>query len=211
MLIIGTGGLASDILNTLTNEMNLEDIVLYNDTEDIEQLIYRDQFRILTSKEQAAEYFKSTDSRFIMCIGNNRIREKMTHEFISIGGTNPSYISKSAFIGITSKIAPDGVVILNNTSISLSSQIDEGCIIYLQSGIGHNSHIKKYCLISASVFMSDVTIGEYTMVGIGANFKPGVHIGKNCIIGTGSIVTKSFDDNSIIYGFPAKTKENGKE
>ena len=33
---------------------------------------------------------------------------------------------------------------------------------------------------------------------------PGVNIGSNCIIGAGSIVTKSFEDNSIICGNPAK-------
>ena len=39
-------------------------------------------------------------------------------------------------------------------------------------------------------------------VWIGANsiILPGVNIGENCIIGAGSVVTKSFKDNCLIGG-----------
>ena len=42
-------------------------------------------------------------------------------------------------------------------------------------------------------------------VSIGANstILPGIEIGKGTLIGAGSVVTKSFDDNLVIYGNPA--------
>ena len=33
---------------------------------------------------------------------------------------------------------------------------------------------------------------------------PGVHIGNNCVIGTGSVVTKDIPDNMVVAGNPAK-------
>ena len=33
---------------------------------------------------------------------------------------------------------------------------------------------------------------------------PGVKIGKNCVIGAGSVVTKDIPDNSLALGVPAK-------
>lgn len=49
-----------------------------------------------------------------------------------------------------------------------------------------------------------VTIGDDVWVGTNAVILPGITIGDNCVIAAGSIVTKSFSDNCIIAGNPAK-------
>ncbi|MFH1235525.1 MAG: acyltransferase [Parcubacteria group bacterium] len=49
-----------------------------------------------------------------------------------------------------------------------------------------------------------VRIGRNTWIGANAIILPGIQLGKNCIIGAGSVVTKSFSDNTIIVGNPAR-------
>ena len=49
-----------------------------------------------------------------------------------------------------------------------------------------------------------IVINENVWIGSNVVILPGVKIGKNSIIGAGSIVTKSFDENSLIGGNPAK-------
>lgn len=50
-----------------------------------------------------------------------------------------------------------------------------------------------------------IIIGDDVWIGVNATILPGVKIGNNCIIGAGSIITKSFEeDNLIIAGNPAK-------
>lgn len=49
-----------------------------------------------------------------------------------------------------------------------------------------------------------VTIGDNCWIGANAIILPGVTLGNHVIVGAGSIVTKSFPDNVIIAGNPAK-------
>ena len=49
-----------------------------------------------------------------------------------------------------------------------------------------------------------VTIGRGSWIGFGAIVLPGVRIGQCCIVGAGSVVTKSIPDYSVVAGIPAK-------
>lgn len=49
-----------------------------------------------------------------------------------------------------------------------------------------------------------IKIGSYTSVGANCMILPGVTIGERCIIGGGSVVTKSVPDGCIVAGNPAK-------
>ncbi len=56
-----------------------------------------------------------------------------------------------------------------------------------------------------------IEIDDNTFIGANAIVLPGVYIGKNCIIGAGSVVTKSIPDNSVVAGVPAKFIETIEE
>jgi len=49
-----------------------------------------------------------------------------------------------------------------------------------------------------------VRVGAYTFVGAGSAVLPGVTIGKGCLIGAGTLVTKDVPDYSIVVGRPGK-------
>ena len=49
-----------------------------------------------------------------------------------------------------------------------------------------------------------IIIGSNVHIGVNAMIMPGVHIGNNCIIGAGSVVTHDIPDNSVAAGVPAK-------
>lgn len=51
-----------------------------------------------------------------------------------------------------------------------------------------------------------VEIGAYTFVGAGSVILPGVTIGKGCLIGAGSLVTRSVPDFSVVVGNPAQVR-----
>ena len=55
-----------------------------------------------------------------------------------------------------------------------------------------------------STIEQPVTIGDGSFIGFGVHISPGVTIGKNCVIGAGSVVTKPIPDYSVVAGVPAK-------
>ncbi len=49
-----------------------------------------------------------------------------------------------------------------------------------------------------------IIVGNDVYIGIGSTIMPGVTIGNRCIIGAGTIVTKSIPDNCVVAGIPGK-------
>ena len=57
---------------------------------------------------------------------------------------------------------------------------------------------------------SPVRIDDDTWIGGNVTILPGVHIGKNVVIGAGSVVTKDIPDNTIAVGNPCKVIKDNK-
>lgn len=57
-------------------------------------------------------------------------------------------------------------------------------------------------------YIKDVVIGHGAWIGADVKILPGVTVGKGCIIGAGSVLTKSTEDNSLYVGVPARKVKN---
>ncbi|MDI9401162.1 MAG: acyltransferase [Limisphaerales bacterium] len=57
--------------------------------------------------------------------------------------------------------------------------------------------------------MRPIRIGDGCFIGANSIILKGTELGKNCVVGAGSVVCGKFPDNVIIAGNPAKVlKEN---
>jgi carbonic anhydrase/acetyltransferase-like protein (isoleucine patch superfamily) len=50
------------------------------------------------------------------------------------------------------------------------------------------------------------SVGDNTLIGMGAIILNGASVGKNCIVGAGALVTQNMQipEGSLVYGSPAK-------
>lgn len=76
----------------------------------------------------------------------------------------------------------------------------------LHTDMGYPLTVGRNCTIGHRALLHGCTIGDNTLIGMGAMVMNGAKIGNNCLVGAGALVTegKVFPDNSLIIGTPAK-------
>ena len=89
-------------------------------------------------------------------------------------------------------------------TIGLNSNIQD--LSVLHSDIGCPLTVGDNVTIGHQVQLHGCTIGDGSLIGIQSVVLNRAKIGRNCIVGAGSVVTegKEFPDNSLIIGSPAK-------
>ena len=89
--------------------------------------------------------------------------------------------------------------------IGARSNVQDGCVFHTDPG--YPLTIGENCTIGHKAMIHGCTIGDETLVGMGATILNGAKIGRNCLIGANALITESkeFPDNSVILGAPAKT------
>ncbi|HZS63913.1 MAG TPA: gamma carbonic anhydrase family protein [Xanthobacteraceae bacterium] len=84
------------------------------------------------------------------------------------------------------------------------SQIQDNATLHTDPGFPIT--IGNDCVVGHNVVLHGCTIGDNSLVGMGAILLNGVKIGNNSLVGAGALVTegKTFPDNSLIVGSPAR-------
>lgn len=94
-----------------------------------------------------------------------------------------------------------GCVILDVASVS----IGDNCFIAPQVGIYTATHpINAAQRISGLEYAKAIRIGDNCWIGGHATINPGVELGDNVVVASGAVVTKSFANNVVIGGNPAR-------
>ena len=88
--------------------------------------------------------------------------------------------------------------------IGEGSNVQENCVMHIDAGFPLT--IGAGCTIGHKVMLHGCTIGENSLIGMGATVLNGARIGKNCLIGAGALITegKELPDGSLVMGMPGK-------
>jgi carbonic anhydrase/acetyltransferase-like protein (isoleucine patch superfamily) len=88
--------------------------------------------------------------------------------------------------------------------IGRGSNVQENCVFHIDAG--YPLTIGEDCTIGHKVMLHGCTIGNNSLIGMGATVLNGAKIGNNCLIGAGALITenKVIPDNSLVMGAPGK-------
>jgi carbonic anhydrase/acetyltransferase-like protein (isoleucine patch superfamily) len=137
----------------------------------------------------------------------------------AIDGTAPRFEDESS-----NWIAPDATVIGDvrldrdvsiwfgtvirgdNEPIVLGAGANVQELVVMHTDPGFPLTVGEGCTIGHRAILHGCSIGDNSLVGMGAIVLNGARIGRNCLVGAGALVTegKEFPDNSLIVGSPAK-------
>ena len=88
--------------------------------------------------------------------------------------------------------------------IGEGSNIQDNSVIHTDTG--EPVTVGDHVTVGHNVILHSCTVGDGSLIGMGAILLGRCVIGKNCLVGAGALVTegKTFPDNSLIVGSPAR-------
>ena len=109
-------------------------------------------------------------------------------------------------LGSDSSVWP-GVVIRGDSgpiAVGEGSNIQDNSVLHADEGVPLT--IGKHVTVGHQVMLHGCTVGDESLIGIGAIVLNHAKIGRNCLVGAGALVTegKEFPDGSMIVGSPAR-------
>lgn len=88
--------------------------------------------------------------------------------------------------------------------IGAGTNVQENTVMH--TDMGYPLVIGRGCTIGHKAMLHGCTLGDNTLIGMGATILNGAKIGDNCLIGAGALITegKEIPDGSLVMGVPGK-------
>lgn len=88
--------------------------------------------------------------------------------------------------------------------IGARSNVQDGCVFH--TDMGYPLSVGEGCTIGHMAMLHGCTVGDNTLIGMGATVLNGAKIGRNCVVGANALIPegREIPDNSLVVGMPGK-------
>ena len=125
-----------------------------------------------------------------------------------------AFVAENATVRGSVTIGPEagiyfGAVLRAETApitVGEGANIQDNCVVHADPGFP--AVIGRDCTVGHAAILHGCTIGENTLVGMGAIVLNGAAVGRDCIIAAGALVTQGavIPDGSMVMGAPARVR-----
>ena len=187
-------------------------VVGFLDPDDCQLTVSKMKIKNLGSDEDLSKLLKDyPNCSFILGIGADaKVRQKISQYYDQYNIEWATVIHSEAVISEYSKIEK-GAVVFAKSVIQPGAEVKAHCIVNTGVIVEHDCVLEPYSHLSPGVVLGGgCQIGEGALLGIGSRVKDHISIGKNAIVGGGSVVVANVGEAETVVGVPAKKIRSSK-
>ncbi|GAA4282100.1 NeuD/PglB/VioB family sugar acetyltransferase [Gaetbulibacter aestuarii] len=205
IVVFGASGHAKVIIDILEKQNKYNIIGLIDSFKPKGETVF--EYEILGTEEDLPYILKTYNIYGgIIAIGDNYSRMSMYHKIDDLN-LNLKYISAihpRAIIG-KNVVIGNGCCIMAGVVVNSDTTLGKHAILNTKCSVDHDCKIGDFSSIAPGATLGGGVMVDYcSAISLGASVIEGLSIGKNTIVGAGSLVLKSIGNNLVAYGVPAK-------
>ena len=205
-VIVGYGGLARELLDSLASadfrlgSYEFSGFVAPAPTDSNPQSRRADQEVFLES-----EFLERPSCNyFVPAVADPSRRNIIANEYEAQGLEPISFIHPSAQVSSDASIGTGSIVGIGSY-LGPGSVLGPYSLVDRHSLIGHDAKVDDFSTIHAGANLSGFSqVASLSVIGAAACLLPRVRVGRNSVVGAGSVVTKDVPDCVTVVGNPAR-------
>lgn len=209
ILIIGGGNQSTYVIDIVERQGLYEVVGVIDSVKEIGEVVYRGNrdYQVIGRMKNLNEIVEIYNIYgCVISIGDNYSRELVFKQVLNtdvdiqfVNAIHPSVIiSESAKLG-------QGIVAMAGVIINTNARIGDFTFFATGAQIEHDCVIGNFASVSAgTVLGGHVKLGEFSALTLNVTVLDRLNIGKNTVVGAGSLVLKDLPDNVLSYGNPCK-------
>ncbi len=142
----------------------------------------------------------------LVAIGGARGRDRMALQqmMISHGLCGEPLVHPQAFVANTATLEP-GTQVLAMAVVAAEARLGAACIVNHKASVDHECELAEGVHIAPGATLCGcVTVEAFALIGAGAVVLPRLRIGRDSIVGAGSVVTRDVPSGVVVAGNPAR-------
>lgn len=202
IIIFGTGNVADIIGHYLKDR-----VVCYTvDGNYIKESTFKG--KPIVPFEDIEREFPAEKYNMFVAIGYNKLNHLRANAYFRAKAKKYSFISyldDRALCSNKIKTIGENTFIFELNNLQYNVNVGNNVILWAGNHIGHETTIRDHSYLASHIVISGFCdIGEYNFIGVNATFADGVKTGKNNLIGAGSYIATSTEDNQVFV--PPKSR-----